>query len=70
MVTDLRTIKKIIEITGISLSFLNQLIAEGRLTKYQINTVNFIDLLELNSIAKPVSKAKITEELKKKIETL
>lgn len=65
---NLRTVKKTCEITGASQSFIYQLLQEGQLTMYKINTATYVSLSEFDAIAKPVSKAKITEELKKKIE--
>lgn len=59
MQKDLRTIKKACEITGASNSFLWQLIEEGKLTKYKINTATFISLIEFEQIATPIKKQKI-----------
>ena len=58
----LRTIKKASSETGSSQSFLKQLIREGKLRKYQINTAVFIDLTEFEKIAKPTP-VKLTESL-------
>lgn len=52
----LRTIKKAAEVTGASERFLQQLLEEGKLTRYKINTATYISLTEFESIAKPVRK--------------
>lgn len=52
----LRTIKKAAEVTGASERFLVQLVEEGKLTRYKINTATYISLIEFESIAKPVKK--------------
>lgn len=53
---ELRTVKKAAEVTGASERFLVQLMEEGQLTRYKINTATYISLVELESIAKPVKK--------------
>lgn len=52
----LRTIKKAAEITGASTSFLTQLLEEGKLTRYKINTATYISLVEFENIARPIKK--------------
>lgn len=52
----LRTVKKAAAETGASESFLKQLLEEGKLTRYKINTATYISLIEFESIAKPVKK--------------
>lgn len=56
----LRTIKKAAEITGASTSFLAQLLEEGKLTRYKINTATYISLVEFENIAIAVRKVKTT----------
>lgn len=56
---ELRTIKKASEIIGASESFLKQLLEEGKLTRYKINTATYISLVEFEQIAKPVKKQSI-----------
>lgn len=57
----LRTIKKASAETGASTSFLTQLLEEGKLTRYKINTATYISLVEFESIAKPVTKIKTNQ---------
>ena len=54
----LKTIKKASEITGASERFLVQLVEEGKLTRYKINSATYISLVEFESIAVPVKKIK------------
>lgn len=54
----LRTIKKAAEITGASTSFLTQLLEEGKLTRYKINTATYISLVEFENIAIEVKRIK------------
>lgn len=56
----LRTIKKAAEVTGASERFLVQLVEEGKLTRYKINTATYISLVEFENIATPVRKVKTT----------
>lgn len=56
---ELKTIKKAAEVTGASEGFLNQLLSEGKLTRYKINSATFISLVEFENIAKPIRKQKI-----------
>jgi hypothetical protein len=60
MTKELRTIKKAAEVTGASERFLVQLLEEGKLTRYKINTATYISLIEFESIATPVKKQKIS----------
>lgn len=55
----LRTIRKAAEITGASERFFNQLLEEGKLTRYKINTATYISLIEFESIAIAIKKQKI-----------
>lgn len=55
----LRTIKKAAQETGASTSFLTQLLEEGKLTRYKINTATYISLVEFENIATPIKKQKI-----------
>ena len=59
MTKELRTIKKASEVTGASERFLVQLLEEGKLTRYKINTATYISLIEFESIARPVKKPNI-----------
>lgn len=56
MTKELRTIKRAAEITGASERFLQRLLQEGKLTKYQINSAVYVSLIEFESIAKPIKK--------------
>lgn len=56
MTKELRTIKKAAEVTGASERFLQRLLQEGKLTKYQINSAVYVSLIEFESIAKPIKK--------------
>ncbi len=47
------TIKKAHSETGASISYFKQLIREGKLTRYKINTATYINLLEFQALAKP-----------------
>jgi hypothetical protein len=49
------TIKKAHEITGGSISFFKQLLREGKLTRYKINSATYISLVEFEKIANPVA---------------
>jgi hypothetical protein len=49
----LKTLKKAQSETGASISFLKQLIREGKLKKYYINSAVYISLQEFESLAKP-----------------
>ncbi len=49
----LRTIKKASSEIGASISFFKQLIREGKLKKYHINSAVYISLQEFESLAKP-----------------
>lgn len=52
---NLVTIKKAFQLKGGSISFFRQLIREGKLTKYTINSSVYIDLNEFEEIAKPAT---------------
>jgi len=56
---NLRTIKKACAETGASVAFLNQLLQEGKLTRFKINTATYISLEEFESIAIAVKKQKV-----------
>ena len=56
----LRTIKLAAKETGASTSFLTQLIEEGKLTRYKINTATYISLTEFENIAIGIKKQKIS----------
>jgi hypothetical protein len=55
----LKTIKKASAETGASPRFLTQLIEEGKLTRFKINTATYISLTEFEEIAIPIKKQKI-----------
>lgn len=50
---NLRTIKKASQETGASESFLKQLIREGQLKRYKLNSATYISLAEFERIAQP-----------------
>lgn len=45
------TIKKASSLTGASLSFFKQLIREGKLTRYRINSAIYISMVEFETLA-------------------
>jgi hypothetical protein len=51
----LSTIKKLSAQTGASTSFIKQLIREGKLTRYKINSAVFVSMVEFERIAQPVT---------------
>jgi hypothetical protein len=59
MSKNLRTIKKAAAEIGASPRFLTQLLEEGKLTRFKINTATYISLEEFESIAIPIKKQKI-----------
>ena len=65
MTMQLRTIKKASQETGASTRFLHQLITEGKLTRYKVNSATYVSLTEFESIAKPIRKADIKRDLLK-----
>lgn len=48
------TIRKAHEITGASVSFIKQLLREGRLRRYKIHSATYVSLIEFEAIAEPV----------------
>jgi hypothetical protein len=56
---NLRTLKKASAEIGTSISFLKQLIREGKLTRYKINSATFISLTEFEKLAFPVDRESI-----------
>ena len=50
---NLRTVKKASQETGASQSYFRQLIREGKLKKYTINTAVYVSLNEFEKIAIP-----------------
>ena len=54
----LRTIKKAHQETGASISFLKQLLREGKLTRYKIHTATYISLTEFENLAQAQPKQK------------
>jgi hypothetical protein len=59
MQKNLRTIKKAAAETGASTRFLVQLLEEGKLTRFKINTATYISMTEFESIATPIKKQKV-----------
>lgn len=49
----LRTIKRLHEECGISISFIKQLLRQGKLTRYKIGSATYVSLTEFEEIAKP-----------------
>jgi hypothetical protein len=47
------TIKKAHQETGASQSFFKQLLREGKLTKFRVNTAVYVSLTEFQNIAQP-----------------
>lgn len=52
----LRTIKKAHQETGASISYFKQLLREGKLSRYKINSATYVSLTEFENLAKPQSK--------------
>jgi hypothetical protein len=50
---NLRTIKRASQETGASQSFFRQLIREGKLKKYSVNTAVYVSLAEFEKICQP-----------------
>jgi hypothetical protein len=48
---NLRTLKKAHEETGVSISYFKQLLREGKLKRYKINSATYISLTEFENIA-------------------
>ncbi len=61
---NLRTVKKASQETGASVSFFRQLLREGKLTKYRINTAVYVSLTEFEELAQPVKEG--SERIHKK----
>lgn len=53
---NLRTIKKAASETGASISYFKQLIREGKLTRYKINSATYVSLVEFENLAQPTIK--------------
>lgn len=51
---NLVTIKKAHQITGASTSYFKQLLREGKLTRFKINSATYISLVEFENLAQPV----------------
>lgn len=47
------TIRKAHEITGASISFIKQLLREGKLTRHKINSATYVSLAEFENLAQP-----------------
>jgi hypothetical protein len=47
----LRTIKKLNQEVGISVSFIKQLLYEGKLTRYKIGSATYVSLTEFEKLA-------------------
>jgi hypothetical protein len=50
---NLVTIKKASQLTGASPSFFKQLLREGKLTRFKINSATYVSLVEFEKIAAP-----------------
>lgn len=50
---NLRTIKKAHLETGASISYFKQLLREGKLTRYKINSATYVSLSEFENLAQP-----------------
>lgn len=50
---NLRTIKKAHIETGVSISFFKQLLREGKLKRYKVNSATYISLTEFEKLAIP-----------------
>lgn len=50
---NLVTIKKAHQVTGASTSYFKQLLRQGRLTRYKINSATYVSLNEFENIAQP-----------------
>lgn len=50
---NLRTIKKAAAETGVSISYFKQLLREGKLTRYKINSATYVSLVEFEKLAQP-----------------
>lgn len=48
------TIRKAHETTGASVSFIKQLLREGKLTRHKIHSATYVSLVEFERIAQPV----------------
>lgn len=51
---NLRTLKKAHAETGASISYFKQLIREGKLKRYKINSATYVSLNEFENLAQPV----------------
>lgn len=49
------TIKKAHLETGASISYFKQLLREGKLTRFKINSATYVSLVEFENLAQPVS---------------
>lgn len=59
----LRTIKKASQETGASTRFLEQLLTEGKLTRYKINSATYVSMAEFEGIAIPIKKQQIAQSI-------
>ena len=51
---NLITIRRAHELTGASISFFKQLLREGKLKRYKVNSATYISLTEFEQLAQPV----------------
>lgn len=49
----LRTIKRLHEECGISISYIKQLLRQNKLTRFKIGSATFVSLIEFEQIAQP-----------------
>lgn len=55
MEKNLVTIKKAHELTGASVSYFKQLLREGKLRRYKINSSTYVSLAEFEQLAQPAA---------------
>jgi len=51
---NLRTLKKAHFETGASISYFKQLLREGKLKRYKINSATYVSLTEFEELAQPI----------------
>jgi hypothetical protein len=52
---NLVTLKKANQLRGVSVSFLKQLMREGQLTRFKINSATYVSLSQFDRIAQPIT---------------
>ena len=60
------TIKKAAELTGASNSFIRQLLSEGKLKRYKVNSATYVSLVEFEQLAEQGAEAIAAEHATKK----